>query len=368
MAASGYTGNPPGSGGGGGGAVDSVNGRTGAVVLSKTDVSLANVDNTADAAKPVSTAQATALALKAPLASPTFTGTVAGVTAAMVGADPTGTATAAVAAHVAASDPHTQYQFSSADLTAIDNLTPGAGDVIQYTAGAWANRTPAQQKVTLSLDQVTNTSDAAKPVSTAQQTALNLKADLASPTFTGNPVAPTQTAGNNTTRLATTAFVTAAVAAGGGGGTAPEVAHGIVTSGNLTAPNDAGWTLLAGFTAAIAAVAGDEVEFVLTGLFDLNASRTDKFELCTVVSGAIGRYASTGTSSPAGAGDGDSAISNSTVQFLGVQGLPMTITVAGGDLDAGNVTFGIAHKGPGGGKVFADGATYPLRWRVRNDH
>lgn len=36
---------------------------------------------------------------------------------------------------------------------------------------------------------------------------------LASPAFSGNPTAPTQTAGNNSTRLATTAFVTAAIAA-----------------------------------------------------------------------------------------------------------------------------------------------------------
>jgi|GEM_PF-3052361 len=42
----------------------------------KADVGLGNVDNTSDTNKPVSTAQSTALALKAPLASPTFTGTV----------------------------------------------------------------------------------------------------------------------------------------------------------------------------------------------------------------------------------------------------------------------------------------------------
>ena len=45
--------------------------------------------------------------------------------------------------------------------------------------------------------------------------ALAAKAPLASPALTGNPTAPTQTAGNNTTRIATTAFVQAAVAAGG---------------------------------------------------------------------------------------------------------------------------------------------------------
>ena len=51
------------------------------------------------------------------------------------------------------------------------------------------------------------------------QTALDLKSNLASPTFTGTPTLPTgtiattQSPGNNTTALATTAFVTAAVPA-----------------------------------------------------------------------------------------------------------------------------------------------------------
>jgi len=44
----------------GGGAVDSVNGQTGAVVLTKADIVLGNVDNTSDINKPVSTAQAAA--------------------------------------------------------------------------------------------------------------------------------------------------------------------------------------------------------------------------------------------------------------------------------------------------------------------
>ena len=44
--------------------------------LTKSSVGLANVDNTSDANKPVSTATQTALDLKAPLSAPTFTGTV----------------------------------------------------------------------------------------------------------------------------------------------------------------------------------------------------------------------------------------------------------------------------------------------------
>lgn len=51
----------------------------------KADVGLSAVDNTADSAKPVSTAQATSIALRAPKANPTFTGTVSGVSKTHVG-------------------------------------------------------------------------------------------------------------------------------------------------------------------------------------------------------------------------------------------------------------------------------------------
>jgi len=67
-------------------------------------------------------------------------------------------------------------------------------------------------KSDVGLANVDNTSDANKPVSTATQTALDLKAPLASPDLTGTPTAPTATAGTNTTQIATTAFVGTAVA------------------------------------------------------------------------------------------------------------------------------------------------------------
>lgn len=53
--------------------------------LDKTAVGLTNVDNTSDASKPISTATQTALDLKAPLASPTFTGTVTGANSTWTG-------------------------------------------------------------------------------------------------------------------------------------------------------------------------------------------------------------------------------------------------------------------------------------------
>lgn len=71
-------------------------------------------------------------------------------------------------------------------------------------------------KADVGLGNVDNTADTAKPVSTAQQTALNLKAPLASPALTGNPTAPTQSAADNSTKIATTFYADRAGAHSGG--------------------------------------------------------------------------------------------------------------------------------------------------------
>jgi hypothetical protein len=62
-------------------------------------------------------------------------------------------------------------------------------------------------RTTLGLGSVDNTADSAKPISTATQSALDLKAPLASPALTGTPTAPTAAADTNTTQVATTAYV-----------------------------------------------------------------------------------------------------------------------------------------------------------------
>ena len=62
-------------------------------------------------------------------------------------------------------------------------------------------------RTTLGLGSVDNTADSAKPISTATQSALDLKAPLASPALTGTPTAPTAAANTNTTQVATTAYV-----------------------------------------------------------------------------------------------------------------------------------------------------------------
>ena len=68
-------------------------------------------------------------------------------------------------------------------------------------------------RTNLGLGNLDNTSDVNKPVSTAQLAALNLKANLISPVFTGTPslptgtIAVTQGASDASTAIATTAFV-----------------------------------------------------------------------------------------------------------------------------------------------------------------
>jgi hypothetical protein len=86
----------------------------------------------------------------------------------------------------------------------------GAQDVnIAIAQSAVTNLTTdlAAKADATAISNIDNTSDADKPVSTAQQTALNLKADLASPALTGTPTAPTAAQATNTTQIATTAFV-----------------------------------------------------------------------------------------------------------------------------------------------------------------
>lgn len=72
---------------------------------------------------------------------------------------------------------------------------------------------------TANRSRANHTGSQAQSTITDLVTDLAAKAPLASPAFTGNPTAPTQTASDNSTKIATTAYVDAA--AGGGGGLVP---------------------------------------------------------------------------------------------------------------------------------------------------
>jgi hypothetical protein len=134
--------------------------------LAKADVGLANVDNTADADKPVSTATQTALDLKAPKDSPTFTGTVSGITKSMVGLGN------------AENTSDADKQISTATGAALDLKAP-------INSPTFTGTVSGINKVMIGLDSVDNTADMDKPVSNATQVALDNKLALSGGTLVG---------------------------------------------------------------------------------------------------------------------------------------------------------------------------------------
>jgi hypothetical protein len=203
--------------------------------IDKTMVGLSNVDNTNDANKPVSAAAQTALNLKADLASPTFTGTPT---------LPTGTvAITQAAANNTTAIATTAYADAAAAAvsSASTNSLALKADIASPT---FTGTVAGIDKTMVGLANVDNTTDLLKPVSTATQTALDLKSNVESPSFTGIPLAPTAVLGNNTTQLATTSFVSAAVTAGTSltsanirVGNASNVATAVALSGDATITN-----------------------------------------------------------------------------------------------------------------------------------
>ena len=172
--------------------------------VSATHVGLGNVDNTSDANKPVSTATQTALDLKAPLASPALTGLPTAPTA-ISSTNTTQVATTAYVKSVvsdltngagAAYDTLKELQdLMVADDTASAALTTLVGTKAPIASPTFTGTVSGIDKTMVGLGNVDNTTDAGKPVSTATQTALDLKlssataastyAPIASPTFTG---------------------------------------------------------------------------------------------------------------------------------------------------------------------------------------
>jgi hypothetical protein len=111
----------------------------------------------------------------------------------------------ATAAQGGLADSAIQPGDNISELTNNANFITAAGAPVQSVAGKTGTVTLAKGDV--GLGNVDNTSDANKPVSTAAQAALDLKAPLASPALTGTPTAPTAAADTNSTQVATTAYV-----------------------------------------------------------------------------------------------------------------------------------------------------------------
>jgi hypothetical protein len=145
--------------------------------LTKADVGLGNVDNTSDANKPVSTATQTALNTKE-----------ATITAGTSGQYYRGDKTFQTLNQDAVPDGTTNKAYTTTDKTRLANTSgtnTGDQDLSGYvpaTRTVNGHALSADVSVTKSdvgLANADNTSDANKPVSTATQTALNLKANTA---------------------------------------------------------------------------------------------------------------------------------------------------------------------------------------------
>lgn len=173
------------------------------------------------------------LALLAPLASPTFTGNPLAPTPSPGDNDTSIATTAFVAAAVTAgtsgSVPSSRTISTTApltgggDLSANRTISLGTQSANQVLAGPTTGGAVAPGFRALVAGDIPNIAES-QVVNLVSD--LALKAPLASPTFTGDPKAPTPSPGDNDTSIATTAFVAAAVTAGTSGIVVPATEAG----------------------------------------------------------------------------------------------------------------------------------------------
>ena len=182
--------------------VTSVAGKTGAVTLAKGDVGLGNVDNTADADKPVSTAMQTALDNKISKGNVTMTGYLAmnGYTLYLKSGDP-------VEDNEAVSKSYLEGKISALGSVLTFKGTKATTSQLPSTG----NKTGDVWIVTADNSEYVWTGSAWEKLGTTVD--LSGYATLASPAFTGVPTAPTAASGTDSTQIATTAFVQDAIEA-----------------------------------------------------------------------------------------------------------------------------------------------------------
>ena len=154
------------------------------VATARTNLGLGNVNNTSDASKPISTATQLALDGKAPSTHVGATGTAHGSATTLV-AGFMSSADKTKLDGVATNANNYSHPTGDGNLHVPATGTTNSGKVLKAGATAGSLGWGTLNKADVGLGSVDNTADVAKPISTAQQTALDLKAPLNSPALTG---------------------------------------------------------------------------------------------------------------------------------------------------------------------------------------
>lgn len=163
-------------------------------------------------------------------------------------------------------------------------------------------------------------------------TAIATKADLASPTFTGTPLAPTASPGTNTTQLATTAFVTAATSTLGTMSTQNANAVAITggTASGLTSLGVSGTATATTFAGAGTSLTGTAASLNIGG----NAATATSATSATTATTATNATNILGNSSQAYANNIGSRAIN--VTYTNSTGKPIWVAVAWEDTGNGD--------------------------------
>jgi hypothetical protein len=187
-------------------------------------------------------------------------------------------------------------------------------------------------KSSVGLGNVDNTSDANKPVSTAQQSAFDLKANIASPTFTGTVTLPANTV--TTTFIADSAVTTAKLA--DGSVTAAKLANTTVTAGSYGAAGSVG-TFTVDAQGRLTSASNSAISITASQISDKATS------LVTSVAGTSGQIAVSGSNGAVTISlPSNVTISNDLVVTgdLTVQGNTVTLNTATLTVEDKNIVLG----------------------------
>ena len=183
-------------------------------------------------------------------------------------------------------------KVSAAQLYDASTTSKGIVQLTNSIASTSTTTAATPNSVKVAYDKTLSVETALNNEITRATAVENAKANIANPTFTGTPKAPTAAAGTNSTQIATTAFVQTAVSSGIAASDAMIVKGTIGTNGTVTAlptTYKTGWTYRA-ISAGTYAGQVCEIGDLIIALVDRNGSGNTNSDWCvaqTNINGAI---------------------------------------------------------------------------------